>query len=86
MPIFLQRLRIATKLWLLIVIFAVVGVADNLSEMTLVSQRLHGEKETQLRHLVEAAHSVLQSYQQAAKDGRLAEEQARRQAAEAIRQ
>jgi methyl-accepting chemotaxis protein len=29
---------------------------------------------------------VLQSYQQAAKDGRLAEEQARRQAAEAIRQ
>jgi len=82
---FLQRLRIATKLWLLIVIFTVFGVADNLSEMTLVSQRLHVEKETQLRHLVETAHSVLQSYQQAVQEGRLGEEQARRQAAEEIR-
>jgi methyl-accepting chemotaxis protein len=83
---FLRRLRIATKLWLLIVVFTVVGVADNLSEMTLVSQRLHSEKEMQLRHLVETAHSVVQSYQKAAKDGRFADEQARRLAAEAVRQ
>ena len=82
----MQRLRIATKLWLLIVVFTAVGVADNVSEMALVSQRLHAEKEMQLRHLVETAHSVLQSYQQAAKDGRLTDAVARRQAAEAIRQ
>ena len=82
----MQRLRIATKLWLLIVVFTAVGVADNVSEMALVSQRLHAEKEMQLRHLVETAHSVLQSYQQAARDGRLTDAVARRQAAEAIRQ
>lgn len=83
---FLQRLRISTKLWLLIVIFTLVGVADNLSEMTLVSERLHAEKETQLKHLVETAHTVLQAYERAANDGRLPEEAARKQAAEAVRQ
>lgn len=83
---FLQRLRIATKLWLLIVIFTAVGVADNLSEMALVNARLHTEKETQLKHLVETAHAVLQSYDKAVRDGRLADEVARRQAAEAVRQ
>lgn len=80
------RLRIATKLWLLILVVTVVGVADNLSEMALVSQRLHQEKETQLRHLVETAHAVLQSYEQAARDGRMEESAARAQAANAIRQ
>lgn len=80
------RLRIATKLWLLILVVTAVGVADNLSEMALVSQRLHQEKETQLRHLVETAHAVLQSYEQAVRDGRLADSAARAQAANAIRQ
>lgn len=83
---FLQRLRIATKLWLLVAVFALVGVADNLSEMALVSQRLHAEKETQLKHLVETAHAVLQSYEQSARQGRMDATDARRQAAEAVRQ
>ncbi len=83
---FLQRLRIATKLWLLIAVFSLLGVADNLSEMALVNQRLHVEKETQLRHLVEVAHTALQSYERASREGRLSPEAARRQAAEAVRQ
>jgi methyl-accepting chemotaxis protein len=83
---FLQRLHIATKLWLLIGVFSLVGVADNLTEMALVSQRLHVEKEAQLRHLVEVAHTALQSYERAARDGRLSQDAARRQAAEAVRQ
>ena len=83
---FFLRLRIATKLWLLILVITAVGVADNLSEMALVSQRLHLEKETQLRHLVETAHTLLQAYEQAAKDGRLSEPAARAQAANAVRQ
>jgi methyl-accepting chemotaxis protein len=83
---FLQRLRIATKLWLLIAVFSLLGVADNLSEMALVSQRLHVEKEAQLRHLVEVAHTALQSYERASREGRLSPEAARRQAAEAVRQ
>jgi methyl-accepting chemotaxis protein len=83
---FFRRLRIATKLWLLVFVFTAVGVADNLSEMALVSQRLHVEKETQLRHLVETAHTLLQAYEQAVKDGRLSESAARTQAANAVRQ
>ena len=83
---YLQRLRIATKLWLLIAVFTAVGVADNLSEMALISKQLHAEKETQLKHLVETAHTVLQSYHRAAKDGRLPEDLARRLAADAVRQ
>jgi methyl-accepting chemotaxis protein len=83
---FFQRMRIATKLWLLIVVFTVVGIADNLSEMALVNQRLHTEKETQLKHLVETAHTLLQSYEHAAREGRLSSEAARRQAADAVRQ
>ena len=83
---FFQRMRIATRLWWLVAIFSLVGVADNLSEMALVSQRLHAEKETQLKHLVEAAHTVLQSYERAAREGRMSHEAARKQAAEAIRQ
>jgi methyl-accepting chemotaxis protein len=83
---YLQRLRIATKLWLLIGVFTLLGVADNLSEMALVNQRLHAEKETQLKHLVEAAHTVLQSYERAVREGRLSAELARKQAAEAVRQ
>ena len=83
---FLQRLRIATKLWLLIAVFSLVGVADNLSEMALANQRLHVEKEAQLRHLVEVAHTALQSYERAAREGRLSPDAARQQAAEAVRQ
>ena len=83
---YLQRLRIATKLWLLIAVFTAFGVADNLSEMALISKQLHAEKETQLKHLVETAHTVLQSYERAAKEGRLPEVVARRQAADAVRQ
>lgn len=83
---YLQRLRITTKLWLLIAVFTVFGVADNLSEMALVSKQLHAEKETQLKHLVETAHTVLQAYERAAKEGRLPENVARRQAADAVRQ
>ena len=82
---FLQRMRIATKLWLMIGIFTLVGVADNLSELALVSQRLHAEKEVQLKHIVETAHAVLQSYERGVREGRLRPEVARRQAAEAIR-
>ena len=83
---FLQRMRIATKLWLLIAIFTSVGVADNLTEMALVRDRLHLEKEIQLKHLVDTAHTLLQSYESAAREGRLPEHVARAQAAEAIRQ
>lgn len=83
---YFRRWRIATKLWLLILVFTAVGVADNLSEMALVSQRLHLEKETQLRHLVETTHALLQSYEQSVKDGLLTESAARAQAANAVRQ
>ena len=83
---YLKRLRIATKLWLLIAIFTAVGVADNLSEMAFIGQQMHAEKEIQLKHLVEAAHTVLQSYERAAKAGRLPENVARQQAADAVRQ
>ncbi len=82
---FFQRMRIATKLWLMIAIFTLVGVADNLSELALISQRLHAEKEVQLKHIVETAHAVLQSYERGAREGRMSQEVARRQAAEAIR-
>jgi PAS domain S-box-containing protein len=82
---FLQRLRISTKLWLMIAIFTLVGVADNVSELALISQRLHAEKEVQLKHIVETAHAVLQSYERAAREGGMDPEVARRQAAEAIR-
>ena len=83
---FLKRLRISTKLWWLIVIFTTVGIADNLTELALVSNRLHNEKETQLKHLVETGHSLLQFYEQAVREGRLTDAQARQQAAESIRQ
>ncbi len=83
---FLKRLRIATKLWLLIAIFTLVGVTDNLTEMALISDRLHLEKETQLKHLVDTAHTLLQSYEKAVKEGRLSETAARTQAAESVRQ
>lgn len=86
MPPFLQRLRIATKLWQLIAIFTLVGVVDNLTEMALVSERLRAEKETQLQHVVETAHTVLQAYERAAKEGRIPEDAARAQAADAVRQ
>ncbi len=82
---FFQRMHIATKLWLMIAIFALIGIADNLSELALISQRLHSEKEVQLKHIVETAHAVLQSYERGAREGRMSQEVARRQAAEAIR-
>ena len=83
---FLNRLRIATKLWLLIAIFTLVGLADNLTELALVSDRLHVEKETQLKHLVDTTHALLQSYEKAVKEGRLSDHAARAQAADAVRQ
>lgn len=86
MLLYLKRLPIATKLWLLIVIFVLVGLADNLTEMALINNRLHTEKETQLKHLVEVVHTTLQGYERAVRDGRLSEAAARTAAAETVRQ
>lgn len=81
----LRRLSIATRLWLLVGAFAVFGVADNLSEMALVDRRLHAEKETQLRHLVETAHALLQAHEGAAREGKLSEGEAKARAIDTLR-
>ena len=82
----LQRLRISTKLWLLLGVFAMIGLVDNVTELALINQRLHVEKEIQLRHLVETAHSILKSYEQAGRAGRMPDDAARQLAIQSIRE
>lgn len=81
---FLRTMSIATRLWLLIGIFSVAVVADNVSEMTLHESGLRAEKEHQLQQLVETAHSILSYYESEASNGRMSETEARRHAIDAV--
>ncbi|MFZ2854357.1 MAG: cache domain-containing protein, partial [Rhodocyclaceae bacterium] len=82
---YLKKLPISTRLWLLVGVFSVVVLADNVAEMALHGQRLRTEKEQQLEQLVETAHSILRYYESEAQAGRLSDSEARRQAIQAIR-
>jgi diguanylate cyclase (GGDEF)-like protein/PAS domain S-box-containing protein len=82
---YLKTLPISTRLWLLIGIFSLVVLVDNVSEMVLHGQRLRAEKEQQLEQLVETAHSILRYYEGESQAGRLSDDEARRQAIQAIR-
>jgi diguanylate cyclase (GGDEF)-like protein/PAS domain S-box-containing protein len=77
-------MSIATRLWLLIGIFSVAVVVDNVSEMVLHESGLRAEKEQQLQQLVETAHSILSYYENEARNGRMSENEARRHAIEAV--
>ncbi len=81
----LKSLPISTRLWLLVAIFSVAVLVDNLSEMMRHGQRLRAEKEQQLEHQVETAHSILIHYEAEARAGRLSDADARQQAIQAIR-
>jgi diguanylate cyclase (GGDEF)-like protein/PAS domain S-box-containing protein len=82
---YLKTLPISTRLWLLIGIFSMVVLVDNVSEMVLHGQRLRAEKEQQLEQLVETAHSILRYYETESQAGHLSDDEARRQAIQAIR-
>ncbi len=77
-------MSIAMRLWLLIGIFSIAVVADNISEMTAHGSRLRAEKELQLEQLVETAHSILRYYEAESRNGRMSDTEARRRAIEAI--
>ncbi len=82
---YVKTMRITTKLWLLVGIFSLVVIGDNLAQMVLHGQRLRAEKEQQLEQLVDAAHSALGYYESEVRSGRLSESEARRLAIAAIR-
>ena len=82
---YLKILPISTRLWLLVGIVSAVVLADNLLEMRLQGKRLRAEKELKLEQLVDTAHSTLEHYERQAREGRISEAEARRQAIEAIR-
>jgi diguanylate cyclase (GGDEF)-like protein/PAS domain S-box-containing protein len=82
---YIKTLPISTRLWLLVGVFSFAVLADNLVEMVLHGKRLRAEKEQQLEQLVETAHSVLRYYESEAQAGRLSDDEARRQAIQAIR-
>ena len=79
-----KAMRITTKLWLLVAIFSLVVLGDNLTQMVLHGQRLRAEKELQLEQLVETAHSILSNYESEARSGRLSDSEARSMATGAI--
>ena len=82
---YIKTLPISTRLWLLVGIFSLVVLTDNLSAMVLHGKRLRAEKEQQLEQLVETAHSILRHYEGESRAGRLSDAQARNQAIGAIR-
>lgn len=82
---YIKALSISTRLWLLVGIFSVGVLADNLIEIVRNGQHLRAEKELQLEQVVETAHSILEYYEHEAREGRLTDAEARRLAIQTIR-
>ncbi len=81
----LQNMNFGKKLWLIIVI-SLIGMLG-VSCYSLISSRqdLLREKELKTRHLVESAYSVIESFYKLAKDGKMAEQDAKLLAISTVR-
>lgn len=82
---FLKKLPISTRLWWLVGAFSCAVLANQAFELTQHEKRLRAEKELQLEQQVETAYSLLLHYEFEHQSGRLTEEEAHRQAIQAIR-
>ena len=81
----LRTMKIATKLWILVVLFFVAMVGNNVNEMMARKDQLLQEKQLKTRHLVESAYGVLAHYQALQKAGTLSEDEARQQAIKVVK-
>lgn len=75
--VMLENLTFGKKLWLIIII-SLLGMIG-ISYYSLVTSRhsLLQEKELKTRHLVESAHSVIESFYKLSKDGKMTEQDAK---------
>ena len=64
----LNQLKIASKLWMLVVVFFAVLIGNSLMDLAERRDKLQEEKELKTRHLVESAYSVLEFYQKASRE------------------
>jgi len=81
---YFRTMRIAAKLWILVIVFFVAMVGNNVHEMVGRKAQLLAEKELKTRHLVESAYGVLAHFNALQKAG-MAEDEARQQAMKVIR-
>lgn len=80
-----SHLRISSRLWLLIGLFAAIMIASSINDISERFDRLRDEKQVKLRHLVESADSIVHHFQQREQQGELSEPEAKRQAIDAVR-
>ncbi|HEY6895622.1 MAG TPA: methyl-accepting chemotaxis protein [Rhodocyclaceae bacterium] len=81
----IRMLKISTKLWMLVILFFVAMLGNNLQDLSARKAQLLAEKQLKTRHLVETAFSVLKQYQEAEKSGALTTEQAQAGAIKVIK-
>lgn len=79
------HLRISSRLWLLVGLFAAIMIASSVSDISERFDRLRNEKQVKLRHLVESAESIVLYFQQREQRGELSEMEAKRRAIDALR-
>jgi methyl-accepting chemotaxis protein len=82
-----MMLKISAKLWMLVVLFMVVMIGNNLLQLGERKEQLLQEKQLKTRHLVEAAYSVLEKYHRMSKEAGLgmSDEEARSLAIKTIK-
>lgn len=81
----LQNMNFGRKLWLIIAISLIGMIAISSYSLFSSRQNLLREKELKTRHLVESAHSVIESCYKLAKDGKMTEQDAKSMAISTVR-
>ena len=82
-----KRLKIASKLWMLVLAFFVVMFGNSFYDLSERRVKLQDEKQLKTRHLVESAYSVLDLYYKMSREAGngMSEEEAKRLAIRTIR-
>ncbi|NWJ42470.1 MAG: bacteriohemerythrin [Geothrix sp.] len=85
MALNLRNLKLMTRLSLTVAAAFLVMLAIVYQSITTMHQQLYEDRQLKTRHLVETAHGVLAGFQDMQRTGTLTEEEAKRQAIQAVK-
>ena len=85
MALNLRNLKLMTRLSLTVVVAFLVMLAIVYQSITTMHQQLYEDRQLKTRHLVETAHGVLAGFQDLQRTGALSEDEAKRQAIQAVK-
>lgn len=80
-----KNLKIKYKIWAIVILAVLSTVVLQINSASILKNQLFEEKKYKTRNVVETASSILQHYYNSAKEGKLAEEDAKKQALLAIK-